>query len=1030
MIQRIVRLSADNPVLVNMVFIVTFVGGLLSWNQLPKEQFPQVQVDRVIGISMLLGASPEDVEELLLRPMEEAVEDIDDIKHIYGDAIQGRAVLTMEFNRDADITEARTDVERALNEIQAFPEDATTPSVSVIRVTVPVTNIALTGDVNRVELAGELSEELRDIPGVNEVRINGAAERVLRVDLSPEKSLAAQATPATVAQAIQASAISVPMGTVQVGAQETMIRSPRSVASVGDIAELLLPAPTGPPLRLGDVARVYEDWVEPEEPLRVNGQPAIVLTLLRSESADSLKIVDIVNDWIEEKEGLLPQGLQLTSFDDSTIIVRDRLRILASNALIGIALVSLCLALFIGFRNTLLVIWGMPVAYMGALLLMYMLGVSLNVVSTFALLLVTGIIVDDAVIIVENVQRHLEMGKDRVEASIDGTKEVFGAVFASTLTTCLAFAPLLMLEGTVGRVMSIVPSVVIFSLVASLLEAFFILPGHLSHHAKERTGEGEGNRLTRWIQERFRPVIVLITRPWMRYFTLAALIVGLIGVFSLTTKMRTSLTTEGHPYFVLVNIDLPEGSDIQSTEEVLRRVEREVFKSGAALSQWVFSTGGRQIDPNDFSTVGSRYGQLKIGFPSDPEVFDAVPGFLGELRGFLSEDTDIVDFSIEKLEGGPPAGRDIDLKLRSRSSEQLIPAVRMMRDYLSSREAVYDLRDEAGLGSWEYQIEVDRPLAMRLGLSEAGIALAARGALEGEKAVELPIKERKADVRVRLDGMQELDRQLLEDLVVGTGPAGESVRLRQVAQVKRVRSIERIQRIDGQRAVRLSALVDPKQSSAEEEKAFIDSHYPALLERFPDIDLFYGGRLADSKESFSALPGIFLLAVLLIYSVLAVQFRNYLQPLIILSAIPLGLAGVVLGLFCLGMDLSFIAMIGTIGLVGIVVNDSLVLIDFINQRCRSGAAPIDAVVEATLVRLRPILITTVTTVLGLAPLGLGLAGEEPLLAPMAVSISFGLAFATILSLLAVPTLYLVIEDIRGTLRRIVPSRTPPLSSRL
>jgi len=1009
LIRWIVRGAADNPVALNLLFAVVCLGGLLSWWRIPKEEFPQVSVDQVGAWVVWPGASPEDIEDLLLRPLEDAVDEVEGLDHSYGEAHEGYAQVTMEFVRGTDVDEARAAVDRAISGMDGLPEGAQTPYARTLRLLVPITHVALTGDVRRVDLAESIADELRGFSGVAEVAIYGAAERYIQVDLDPAATSARGLTPELVAGAIRMAAVGAPLGELSVDDQRVVARAGRAVATLADIEAVPLSVGGGATLTVGDVARVEERWEESSVSRYVNGAPAIVLQLRRADGADSLAVVDAVNPWVLERATSLPEGLGLVSFNDSARVVEDRINILASNAAVGLALVVACLVLFVGLRNALLVIWGMPVAVLGAVGLMYLFGVTVNVISTFALLLVTGIIVDDAVIIVENVQRHLERGLGRVEAALEGTSEVAGAVFASTLTTCLAFAPMAMLDGAVGQVMAIIPAVVIFSLGASLIEAFIVLPGHLAHYAEERTDVGE-NAATRTLKRLYAPAVAAATSPRGRYGAIAALLLGFVAVGFVAANMRTTLTTEGLPYYALVNLDLPPGAEAEETRAALEVVEAHLRDEGGDLAVWYYGISGRQNDPQDFPRTGARYGQVKLGFHNQQAVFERVPDYLESLRAAIGELPGVDSYGIRIIEGGPPAGRDVDVRMRGRDPESVAAASEALLTHLQERPGVLDPRTDATPGQLQLQVVVDPQAAARLGMREAQIVAAVRSALDGAVAMELPIQERAAEVRVALAG-GAVDRSALEDLPITT-PDGRVVRLRQVARLERSRGLETIRRVDGLRSVRLSGNVDAALSTPELEKRALEEALEDIQRRWPGVAPFYGGVLADTEESFSQLPFVGSLAVVLIYAVLAIQFRSYAQPLIILSAIPLGVAGMVLGLASLGMELSFTAAIGGVGLVGIVVNDSLVLVEFINRARREGAEVREAVTQASLTRLRPILITTVTTVLGLGPLALGIAGEEPLLAPMAVAISFGLAFATALTLIAVPALYLVIDDAR------------------
>lgn len=1007
MIRAVVRAAIVNPVLLHVVFGLMVLAGALAWWQIPKEEFPQVLTDRVAVSWIWPGASPEDIEDTLVRPMEDAVGGIDGLKHSYADALQGRAIMTLEFARGTDVDAARDEVDRQINAIDNVPDDAFSPRVRIARLTIPVIHVALTGDTRQIALAERLADELRDFDGVKDVRIQGEDRRELVVRLDAAKAASHGITPDAVTGALRAAGVSVPAGSIDGAGTRMVVRTPKALAQAADLANVPLRVAGGAHLRVGDVAAVAEVWEAPDISVRVGGQPAIMLQVLRQDDADSLAMVPKLRSWAVERAATLPAGLGLVAFDDAARMVSQRLWILGSNGVVGLLLVMGVLVIFVGLRSALLVSWGVPVAYAGALAAMYVGGVTINVVSTFGFLLVIGIIVDDSVVIVENVQRHLEMGKSRALAAIDGTAEVAPAVLAATLTTSFAFAPLLMLEGTVGRVMRIIPLVVILALAASLVEAFFILPGHMGQHGQERPGGEPDNAATRWVRAVYAPVVDAVTRRGRRLITLAVLAVAVLGCLGLGAVMRRSLTTPGNPVYAFINIDLPAASDPESTRAVLRGVESWLMARAADDMLYLTSRVGEQVSAAGFPTWGDRHGQIKVGFLNDPAVLDRVPSHLDALRRELLSRPDVVAVDVETVSGGPPAGKPIDLRVRSRSPAEVEPLAKSLVAYLERRPGVRDVRSAVDVQDRWVEVQVDPGRAARLGLREADVAQAVRAAMDGGRALELAVEERTTPVRVALGAVGSAEA--LGDVLVPTPEAG-FVRVRQVADLVVREGAERISRVDGQRSVRITAEIDDALTTAEGERDGVEARFQELAAG-STASLFYGGELADAAESFGQLPSAAALAVALIYTVLAIQFRSWLQPLIILTAVPVGMAGVFVGLFLFRMDVSLIAMIGAVGLAGIVVNDSLVLVDFINQNRDRGMSPRDAVMDACLTRVRPILITTVTTVLGLLPLAMGIAGKEPLLAPMAVAISVGLTFATALALLIVPVLYLVLDDL-------------------
>ena len=996
--------------LLNLVFWLVVTAGLLAYWRMPKEEFPPISTDRVVVAAAWPGGAPEDIEDGVLRPLEEAIAAVPSLRHTFSEATQGRALLTLEFERGTDAEAAVEDVRRAVDGVDDLPAALVGPDVQVAAVEVVLTHAALVGDPRRGDVARTLADELRAQPGVADVEIMGAYERRIRVELNAPRARALGITVADVADALKAASVGAPAGTLAFDGDLLAVRTLKGIETVDDIARVPLSVAGGTHLTVGQVAQIGEEWVEPEVTFRVNGQPAIQMVVLRKATADALSSVPPVWRYLRERAEILPPGLDLIPHDASDYILRRRLAALAGNGAMGLILVALLLGVFVGIRNGLLVVWGMPVAFLGSFAAMHLFGVSLNLISMFALLLVTGIIVDDAVVIVENVQRHLEMGKDRMRAALDGTAEVFTPVMAATITTCLAFAPLLMLEGLVGRVMRIIPTVVILALVMSLLEAFLILPSHFAHHGR-RVATPDDNAPTRAILRLYEPLLRRVVMPRWRLPALASLMVVVTLGLSLAFVMRVSLTTAGRPVFAYIELTMAPSAGKATTRAALEDVEQQAMDEAGPLLRHIRSRAGMQGMPDEVPLYGPRYGMIVLGFHDDPDEADAVHAFLKRTQQRLERRADVSEVSVTSLGGGPPVGKPIDVRIRAEDEGAVAKAVSATLLHLEARPGVKGVRTDSGRGADAFEVHLDPARAARVGLREGQVARTLRGALDGLVALDMTIDGRTSEVRVVLP--ERGARTEVQDLALRVGERG-SVRLRQVADVVRTSGVARVSRLDGARSVRVVADLDDTVSTASAEQRALQV---ALTEHKDDVSLVWGGEAEDTRESFRRLPYAAIMAALLIYVVLAVQFSSYVQPLIMMAAVPLGLAGVFIGLFTFRLDLSLSAMIGAVGLIGIVVNDSLVLVDFINTRRREGASAQEAVTSASLQRLRPILITTLTTVVGLLPLALGIAGTEPMLAPMAVSLSVGLTFATALTLVAVPVLYLVLDDIVSALRR-------------
>ncbi|MCB9664095.1 MAG: efflux RND transporter permease subunit [Alphaproteobacteria bacterium] len=1019
MTRRLVRLGIDHPVLLNLLFLVVCVAGVVAWLRLPKEEFPQVGTDRVIVAAAWPGASPAELEDAVLRPLEDALDGIEGLRHVDAEATEGRATLTLDLLRTADPVQVADEVRTAVDDVATLPDDVVGPTVAVAEVELALAHVGLTGDPRRRDVAEALADQLLELPFVASVALEGAWERTIEVELDPAAAAARGLGPVDVARALEAAAQGAPAGTLTRAGEGVLVRTVKGVRAPADLAGVPLRVADGAELTVGQVAHIAERWRAPELGVRVDGQPAILLVVRRTSDADALAAVPALQAWAEEAAAGLPPGLQLRLHDDSAYVVRDRLQVLGSSGAVGLVLVALVLGAFVGRRNAALVVWGMPVAYLGAIAALYAVGQSMNLISMFGLLLVTGILVDDAVVIVENVQRHLEQGRDRVTATVEGTLEVLPAVVAATLTTCLSFAPLLLLEGLIGRVMRIVPIVVILSLIASLFEAFVILPGHLAHHAQE-TEAGHDNAPTRWLRAAYTPLLRTVTLPRWRAATLVGVLLVVLGAGGLLGVMRLTLTSPGHPVLAIVQVRLPPSSHREATTQVVAAAEALAARpEHAPLLRFLRAELGRLGKPDTLPLFGDRYAQLVVGFRNDKALATRTWAFVDDLEAELERQPEVMDVEVEVITGSPPVGRPVDVRVRGREPEEVDAVARALVAHLEGRDGVHGVRTDQGQGNDALEVRVDPARAARLGLREQEIALATRAAIDGTEALELALDGRSVPVRVSARPPQ--DRAGVEDLVLPLPAPAPPTRIRQVADVRRDQGVERITRVDGERSVRLTAELTPSVTTSADEQAAVEEAFAALAVDHPGVRLLWGGEAADTAESFGRLPQVGLLALTLIYAVLAVQFRSYLQPLIILSAVPLGFVGAVLGLLAFGMDLTLVAMVGVVGLTGIVVNDSLVLVDFVNQRRREGAEVLDAVQDASLQRLRPILITTVTTIAGLLPLALGLTGEEPLLAPMAVAIAAGLAVATALTLVVVPVLYLALDDLTRWTRRGKPA---------
>lgn len=1029
MFDRIIRLSVGNSVFVNLLFFLVVVAGLIGAFALPREQFPEVSLDAVQVSVIYVGATAADVEELIVRPIEEELDNVADVKRVESLATEGSGQITVTFLAGTNLRDARSEVEKAVQAVEDLPEDAETPQVREVKIDLPVLAVALLGDRAIRTEADRVQETLTRRPGVAGVTMVGLTEPRIVVALDEAKLRSVSVRPAEVSQAIRNAKASVPAGTVESSGSEIFVKTDKRLSSAEDVAST--PLRPGSPLRISDVASVRELEELPDTRYYVNGVEAVQLVVNRERNADPLEIREDIAAVLPTLDEQLPPHVRAVVSEDYTTLIDDRLNTVLINGATGGVLVVLILAWLAGFRQALLALWGMPVSYMLATFLMDKVDMTLNVISTFGLLIATGIVVDDAIVVIENTQRHLEMGKSRREAAIDGAKEVLLPVTVAVTTTCFAFLPLTMVGGTMGRVMKILPLAVMFCLIGSLIEAIFILPGHLAHFASRDAEGGRTARLVERMKAIYRPVLNLCLRR--RGLVILIVALGFFATVFLATKMPFQYTAPGKPTEIQVSFKLPAGVGREATYAQGQRI-RELVLDGMGVTHesrdGVVQTSKLRVgsvrDPRtQLLETGANVGILRFEFKLGDEVEARHPDMVRELEAYLETNPDLAAFSIIEPQAGPPAGPAVTARVRGRYPDQIDEVVRELKAFLRDLDGVRNVDDDTGIGKETFRVRVDQDLAALYGLSELEIANAVRSAIDGLVATEVSIDEQRVEIVVRTAGAQGLDRSGLGNLSVTTAD-GRVVRLDQVATLERTRELGSIRRRDGQRTVAVTADVESDVITAidvsQKIQAFFDEQ---LAERYPELEIEFGGDTEEINESLSDLPSAFMLAIGLIYIVLALQFRSYVQPLIILCAVPFGVMGAILGLFGMGYDLSLFALFGVVALAGIVVNDSLVMVDFINKRRGEGFAVFDAALDGALERLRPIISTTLTTCFGLAPLAFGLGGKDEILAPMAISIAAGLGISTGLVLLVVPSVYVVLErDALGLFYRLFPGREP------
>ena len=1045
-----------------MIIIIAF--GLYAWINLPRELTPEIALQTATVTTLYLGASPEEVEKLVTAPIEDAIEEnVNEINLLLSNSSEGRSIITVDFEEmsDRDFDKELENLRTAVEQVNDLPEEILDdPKVVELDVSsgFPMLTIVVGGDISESQMrdiAENLEAEILDIKNIAAVRMAGLREREIWVEVNPDRLKAYQLPIATVITALRASNLNLPAGTMELGNTEFMVRTMGEFANPDTIGETIIAIqPIGTPLRLSDVAIVSDTYEKARTLSRTNGKPCISLSVQKKSEGNTIALVAQLRELVEKRRGDLPEGAELTAVNDYSVILKERLGILETNAIFGLVLVVLMLFLFIGWRNALFAALGIPVAFMATFWFMSIAGYSLSGVSLFGLILVVGIVVDDAIVVIENIYRHIEAGESPKLAAIRGSEEVGWPVLAASLTTICAFGPLMFMSGTAGKFMRVVPIMAILVLIASLFEVFVILPAHVAEWGKPKiqTGRSRLDSLRTRSQGAFtasvRAVGFLVwfstffdlirnryvrilksTIRWRYGFVGSVLFIGLlacVGAFKILDKEL--FPGEDFPQ-IFVQAEMPSSYGLRETSEVVTQIAgaAETLPS-TEVAAIVSNIGIHTYNAGIIQglTYGSNLGEIIVELTPKQERTRSVDEIFAFLRQETAAISGIEEWNFMTVEGGPPRGRDVEVKVKGPRFNQLIELADVLKESLQQMDGVYDIQDDFRIGKSELRIYLKSEKAYQYGLTTFQIAQTVRTAIEGAKATTYREADEAIDVVVKYkeDTLQNISG--LQNLLIGT-PTGAIVPLKDVADIIEEKGYSDIRRFNGERAITVSASVDRQKTTPFKVNQALMTAFADVESLYPGYQLDFRGIFDEIIESFSELWKLFIVGLLLIYVVLGAQFKSFIQPVIILFAVPFGMIGAMVGLLLANATLSIVAMFGIVALSGIVVNDSIVLIDFINTYRERGFNKWHAILKGGSVRLRPIVLTSLTTIIGLIPMAIGLGGKSPIWMPMAYTIIFGLSFATLMTLFVMPALYAITTDLRGLFLRNPEERFRPVS---
>lgn len=1050
---RAIAWFAHNHVAANLLMLLLIVGGLAAIPAIQQKSFPDIEIEVIqIGVPYL-GAAPEEVEEGVCVRIEEEIQGIDGIERITSSASEGACGVSAELISGYPIDRALAEIKNAVDGITTFPSETEKPTVSHVALRRNAIQLALSGEVGERALKayGErIRDEISALPDVTQVELTSA--RVYEVSIEvPEESLQRFGiTFSEVVQAVRRGSLDRPGGSIKTTGGEILLRTKGQKYTGSEFDDIVvLTREDGTRVLLSDIATVDDGFEEEDRYSRFNGEPAVIVKVYRVGDQKVLELVERVKDYVAGAEARLPDGLMLTVWQDGAQVLRDRLDILIRNGRGGFILVFIMLALFLRLRLAFWVSVGVPISFLGALAVFPMIDQSIDVISLFAFILVLGLLVDDAIVVGENVHRHQERGGDPLESAIRGTQEVSVPVIFGVLTTVAAFMPMITAPGTMGQIFGAIGIVVICCLLFSVLESQLILPAHLGHsRIKKGTESREGSIQARWkkIQNFFSTALERLAQrgyqpaleralEW-RYSTLALGITLLLVAFSVvaTGRMSFSFFPEVEGDYVTARLAMPQGTRVEETAAAVRQIEASALALQAALTEEFGSDDeGRGIVRQILASVGIQPSVIRRGASDDVSSRSHV----GEVTIELASGGRVIsakDVENRWREATPPvagvdeltfnsalfsAGDPIDVELQSPDVERLQQAADALKKELAGYVGVFDIADSFTDGKEEIRLSI-LPAAETLGLTLDDLALQVRQAFYGAEAQR--IQRARDDIRVMVRYPLEQRRSLddLENLRIRT-PDGGEVPFYAVARVESGRGYATIKRSDRQRVIDVTADVDATRGNANQIlRSLRTTFLPALLNDFPGLSYRLGGEQREQAKALGGLVRNYGFALILIYVLLAVPLRSYAQPLIIMAVIPFGLVGAIAGHLLLGLNLSMMSIFGVVALSGVVVNASLVLVHYVNQRRSEGEPVTVALRNAGVARFRPIVLTSITTFAGLTPLLLETSVSAQFLIPMATSLAFGVIFASSISLFLVPSSYMILED----LLQLTRGRTP------
>lgn len=1022
---------ANHRVAANLLMLIMLLSGVIALTKLNTQFLPTFEPDYITVRVIWPGASAEDVARSIITPLEQQLRNLDYVKEMRSTSYQSSGVIVLEYDEGTEMGLALDQVKENVSLVRNLPSDAEEPEITKITFNEDVATLILSSEASLEELrplAYQFERELLE-RGIAKVEFIGLPEQEIAIQVPSRELKNLNMSLPQLGQRIRDASQDIPAGTSgknELSRELRSVEQRRSAMAFEKLAILSARTPNqqSTTLKVSDFAEIDRRNKPGQVEVFYQDRPAVLLRVLRTPNTDSLKAAETLNQWINRTRQNLPPSVGIQAYNEAYVLIEGRIDLLIKNGVGGLILVIAILFVFLNGRVAFWVAIGIPISFMGTLAVLYLLGGSINMVSLFALIMALGIIVDDAIVVGEDAMTHYVSGEDPLRAAEGGARRMFVPVLSSSLTTVSAFLPLMLISGIIGNILFAIPLVIICVIIASVIECFLILPGHLNHsfrgaHRKEASGSVRqklDNAFTQFRDNTFRPLAEksIQNRAGTLVLALAVFLVSISLIIA--GRIQTEFFPQPENHILLGNAKFAAGTPPDKVRAFGQQMEQALWKTNAELKtdqdlivHAVLRINQATFDGGENYSQGEQYTSLHVELLTPDERDVRNPQFIAAWRKHLNEPDGLEQLSITSPRGGPP-GKDIDIFLTGQGAEVLKRAGEAIAEQLESYQGVRDIQDDIPYGKNQYLYSLS-PLGEAMGLSVADIGGQLRAAFDGQLIQVFYDENEEVEVRIVLPDAERNYTDTLDNFPIIT-PQGGAAPLSNVVELKHRKGLELVRHTEGKLGLHVTAGVNPDENNANVILEDMQSGFLDQIRSQYGVNIDLKGRAEEQAETGRDMMLGAALGLSLIYIILAWVFSSYSWPLAVLLAIPLGISGAILGHWLLGLNLTMLSWFGFFGLSGIVINDAIILVSFYRELRREGQPIKEAIVNASCLRLRAVLLTSLTTIAGLLPLLFETSLQAQFLIPMAVSISFGLAYGTVLILFVIPTLISLIEEAR------------------